>query len=85
MTAGFVLFVVAHVLPIILSPGTPPAVLTLSKLLPFIAIPSFVAGACIYSGSKGYPFWLGIFSVSLVGLVILLLLPDHDSAACQNS
>ena len=79
LTSAVILYVVGHVLPVILSPGTPPSVISISKVLSLTAIPLFAIGSCIYSRSKGYPLWLGICSFTVVGFLILLLLPDHYS------
>ena len=77
MSAGVFLFIVSKILPVILSPGTPPGVLVASSVMFWTAIPLFILGSCIYARGTGYPFWLGIFGVTIIGLLILMLLPDR--------
>ena len=78
MSLGGGLFVVSLTLPIVFSPGTPPEIYALANVLRIVAAIPFMLGACIYAKGTGYPFWLGIFSVTIVGLVILLCLPDRN-------
>jgi hypothetical protein len=77
MTAGGFLFLVGLALPHIFSPGTPHGIAVASAVLIIASAPAFIAGACVYARGIGYPFWLGIFAVTLVGLLILMLLPDR--------
>jgi hypothetical protein len=78
MFVGGVLFVASMALPVIFSPWTPPEIYTAANVLRIAAAIPFVLGACIYAKGAGYPFWLGIFSITIVGLVILLCLPDRN-------
>jgi hypothetical protein len=77
MFVGGVLFVASMALPHIIAPWTPPEIYTAANILRVAAAIPFMLGACIYARGTGYPFWLGIFSISIVGLLILLWLPDR--------
>ncbi|HEY3898627.1 MAG TPA: hypothetical protein VGM54_08445 [Chthoniobacter sp.] len=77
MFVGGMLFVAAVMLPIIIAPGTPPEIHTVANILRIAAAIPFMLGACIYAKGAGYPFWLGIFSLTIVGFLILLWLPDR--------
>ena len=72
------IFVVAHYLPVILSPGTPAGVLAFARMAPWIELPLLAGGSCAYCQAKGYSFWLGLFGVTVMGFFILMLLPDRD-------
>jgi hypothetical protein len=60
-----------------MSPDIPASFIVFSRVLFWIAVVVFVIGSCIYAKGIGYPFWLGIFGVTLIGLVVLMLLPDR--------
>jgi len=77
MTLGSFLFVAGLILPRLFSPDTPHGILVTAGVMVLAAIPFFVTGSCIYARGIGYPFWLGIFSVTIIGLLILMLLPDR--------
>ncbi|HWB60916.1 MAG TPA: hypothetical protein VG733_15575 [Chthoniobacteraceae bacterium] len=77
LSAGAFFFVAAWMLPVLLSPDTPHGVIIAAGVMHWIAIALFMIGACVYSRGKGYPAWLGLFSITLVGLLILLFLPDR--------
>ena len=77
MTLGGGLFIFGVMLPRICSPHTPEGILITSAIFLICSIPIFIIGCCIYARGIGYPFWLGIFGITMVGLLILLLLPDR--------
>jgi hypothetical protein len=77
MFAGGFLFAVGAVLPRIFSPETPHGVTVAAAWMVLAAIPIFIVGSCIYARGIGYPVWLGIFSITFIGLLILMLLPDR--------
>lgn len=77
MSVGGLLFMVALAIPFIFRPDTPEGLLWAARIITLIAGPLFVAGSCIYARGIGYPFWLGIFGITLVGLLVLMLLPDR--------
>ena len=77
ITTALFLVVAAWVLPRILAPDTPPGVLIAANVMWWTAVPLYIVGSCIYARGIGYPFWLGLFAVTVVGLLILMLLPDR--------
>ena len=77
ITLGGALFVLSFLLPGIFSPGTPHGVLVAALVLRSAGPLVLTCGACIYARGIGYPAWLGIFSLTLVGLVMLMFLPDR--------
>jgi len=77
MTAGGVLIVAAIMLPRICLPDVPHAVSVTANILFLASLPLITIGSCIYARGTGYPFWLGLFGITLVGLLILMLLPDQ--------
>jgi hypothetical protein len=77
MTAGGILGVIGFALPRVVSPDTPPGVIVASTIILWVATPLFISGACIFARGIGYPWWLGLFSFTLLGLLILMLLPDR--------
>jgi len=76
--SGGFLFLIGIVLPHLFSPDVPHGIAVAGAVLMIASAPLFVVGACIYARGIGYPFWLGIFSVTLIGLLILMLLPDRN-------
>jgi hypothetical protein len=77
MSTGGFLFLVAVMLPRIFAPDTPHGVFVAALVLLLLAALLFIAGSCIYARGIGYPFWLGIFGITFIGLIILMLLPDR--------
>jgi hypothetical protein len=77
MSVGGFLFLTALAMTYIFRPDIPEAVLFARRIMLFTAAPAFVVGSCIYTRGIGYPFWLGIFGITLIGLLILMCLPDR--------
>ena len=76
MTLGGVLWFFALLMPALLAPPTQ-SVIIAASVLRWIGPLVLAAGGCIYSRGIGQPAWLGLFSVTLVGLIMLLWLPDR--------
>lgn len=77
ISAGVFLAIASCMLPVIISPGTPHGIYVAAHVMFWSAIPLFTIGCCIFARGNGYPFWLGIFGLTLVGLAMLMLLPDR--------
>ena len=75
MTLGGVVWLFAYLLPAMLAPS-PGGVVTAGLIMQWAGPLLLAAGGCIYARGIGQPVWLGLFSVVLVGFVMLLWLPD---------
>lgn len=76
MTIGGGLFVLGFMLPRIFTPA-PVGLLHACLIIYAVAIVIFGAGCCLYAKGIGYSAFLGLFGLTLIGLIMLLLLPDR--------
>jgi hypothetical protein len=77
MSVGGLLFLAGLAIPYFLRPEIPDGFRLAALVLLWASLPVFVVGACLFARGNGYPFWIGIFSVTVIGLLILMLLPDR--------
>jgi len=77
MTAGGMLILTAATIPFFLHGEIPAGIKTSAAIMSAVGLPVFVAGACVFARGNGYPTWLGLAAFSIVGLLMLLLLPDR--------
>lgn len=76
MTVGGSLFVLGFMLPIIFSPA-PEGVLHARTVVSGVAFVIFGTGCCLYAKGNGYSAFLGLFGLTVIGLLMLMLLPDR--------
>ena len=77
MTTGGLLIVCAAAIPFFLHGEIPAGFKIAATIMSVVGLPLFVGGACVYSRGNGYPTWLGLAAITIMGLFIRMLLPDR--------
>jgi hypothetical protein len=79
MTAGGMLLLIAAGIPFFLQGNIPEGFKTAALLMKCLGLPLYVGGACVYARGIGYPALLGLVAITIIGLLVLMLLPDRHS------